>query len=178
MTNNATTDLSYYLGLRYPVEITEQEEGGYFVRIPDLPGCMSQGETVEEALRNIEEARGLWLETSYDAGDSIPKPGEASDFSGKFVLRVPRSLHEDLSRAADREGVSLNTYVLSLVSVGHGCQVAVRRVEKSCSVLDKAVRGLTRMTWNLGEIKRGGTPFWQQEQSEPDLRLMPYVKLA
>jgi len=128
MSSNTKADLSYYLGLKYPVEITEQVEGGFFVRVPDLPGCMSQGETRDEALANIEDARRLWLEVAHEAGDDIPTPGESSEFSGKFVLRVPLYLHEELVRAADRENVSLNTYVLSLVSGGHGSRSAERRV--------------------------------------------------
>jgi predicted RNase H-like HicB family nuclease len=178
MASSAKADLSYYLGLKYPVEITEQAEGGYFVRVPDLPGCMSQGETVDEALANIDEARRLWLEVAHESGDEIPRPGESSEFSGKFVLRVPRYLHEELARAADRESVSLNTYVLSLVSSGHAGRSAELRIEKSCSALERAVRGLTRMTWNLGELKRGGAGFGQQEQETANFRLVPYVKVA
>lgn len=158
MSSNTKADLSYYLGLKYPVEITEQVEGGFFVRVPDLPGCMSQGETRDEALANIEDARRLWLEVAHEAGDNIPTPGESSEFSGKFVLRVPRYLHEELARAADRENVSLNTYVLSLVSGGHGSKSAELRVEKACSALDRITQGLTRKTWDLGVLQRGGAP--------------------
>ena len=90
MSSRTKADLSHYLGLRYPVELTAEAEGGFFVRIPDLPGCMSQGETVTEALANIDEARRLWLEVAHESGDEIPRPGESSEFSGKFVLREAR----------------------------------------------------------------------------------------
>ena len=58
--------LEYYLDMKYPVTFEEAPEGGYFVEIEDLPGCFSQGETVEEALAMIEEARRLWLESAYE----------------------------------------------------------------------------------------------------------------
>lgn len=59
----------------YPVEVVRCEDGCYFVRLPDLPGCMSQGETVEGALANIEEAKELWLEGALKARRKIPAPG-------------------------------------------------------------------------------------------------------
>jgi antitoxin HicB len=57
--------LEYYLSLKYPMSVYPEAEGGYTIIIPDLPGCMSQGETLEEAVNNINEARELWLETVY-----------------------------------------------------------------------------------------------------------------
>lgn len=69
--------LEYYLSLKYPMSIYPEDDGGYTVIIPDLPGCMSQGETLEEALENINEARELWIETVYDRGKkAIPLPSK------------------------------------------------------------------------------------------------------
>lgn len=66
--------LSYYLNLRYPVVLFPESEGGYTVLIPDLPGCMSVGETPDEAMQMIEEAKALWIEVAYERGDKIPLP--------------------------------------------------------------------------------------------------------
>lgn len=69
--------LDYYLNLKYPMSIYPEEDGGYVVLVPDLPGCMAQGETLEEALANIEEARELWIETVYTNGkQKIPRPSQ------------------------------------------------------------------------------------------------------
>jgi predicted RNase H-like HicB family nuclease len=116
MKRKTDKDLAHYKALKYPVEIVECEEGGYFVRIPDLPGCMSQGETMDDALANIKEARELWLEEILASGLPIPEPGQAKRYSGRFVLRMPRSLHERLARESEREGVSLNQFVVSRLS--------------------------------------------------------------
>jgi antitoxin HicB len=64
----------------------------------DLPGCYSQGETVEEALEMIEEAQRLWLESMYEDGNEIPLPGSeiGKQYRGKFNVRVPKSLHRKL----------------------------------------------------------------------------------
>ena len=103
--------LEYYLDLPYTIELIPEPEGGWFVAIKELPGCMSEGDTPEEALEMIEEAKQLWLEVSLEDGDPIPEPRQLDDYSGKFVVRVPRSLHRDLVGTAEEEGVSLNQYI-------------------------------------------------------------------
>ncbi len=111
-----TTSLEYYLNLQYPVTLYPDPEGGYVAQIKDLPGCLTQGETVEEAMINISEVRELWIETAYEAGDNIPLPSTDETYSGKLLLRIPKSLHRNLAETAEREGVSLNQYIVSLLS--------------------------------------------------------------
>ncbi len=127
--------LEYYLKLKYPVSIEESPEGGYFIEIKDLPGCYSQGETVDEALRNIEEARALWLESMYEDGNEIPLPGSSEKhYSGKFNVRIPKSLHRKLDEMAEREGVSLNHYLVATLSraVGQGERAQVKTRSRPC----------------------------------------------
>ena len=104
-------DLEYYLNLPYTIELTRDADEGWFVRVKELRGCMSQGDTPEEAIEMIQDAMRGWIEVSLEDGDPIPEPRGFDDYSGKFVVRVPRSLHRDLVEAAEREGVSLNQYV-------------------------------------------------------------------
>lgn len=59
---------------RYLVVIEEAEEGGYVAFTPDLPGCLTQGETLDETIRNIQEAMALWLATERAAGAAPPPP--------------------------------------------------------------------------------------------------------
>ncbi|MBE9202771.1 type II toxin-antitoxin system HicB family antitoxin [Synechocystis salina LEGE 06099] len=67
--------LEYYLNLKYPISIIPEEEGGFTALISDLPGCITQGDTMEEVVTNIEEARQLWIETVYLSGKKeIPLP--------------------------------------------------------------------------------------------------------
>ena len=108
--------LEYYLKLQYPITLYPDIEGGYVAQIKDLPGCLTQGETIEETMTNINEARELWIETAYEAGDNIPLPSTDDSYSGKLMLRMPKSLHRRLSETAEREGVSLNQYIVYLVS--------------------------------------------------------------
>jgi len=103
--------VEYYMNLPYRIELQRDPEGGWFVRVKELPGCMSQGETPEEAIAMIQDAMRGWIEVSLEDGDPIPEPRPLDHYSGKFVVRVPKSLHRDLVDAAEREGVSLNQYI-------------------------------------------------------------------
>ncbi len=72
--------LDYYLKLDYPITLyPDSEEGGYVAEIKDLPGCLTQGDTLEEVVANINEARELWIETVYEAGREIPLPNVQSN---------------------------------------------------------------------------------------------------
>jgi len=100
-----------YLRLPYTIELQRAAPDGWFARVKELPGCMSQGDTAEEALAMIQEAMLAWLEVALQEKVPIPEPRSAEEYSGKFVVRVPRSLHRDLVEAAEHEGVSLNQYI-------------------------------------------------------------------
>lgn len=106
--------LTYYLSLEYPYTVVP-DEGSYFIEFPDLPGCMTQVEDAQEIPEAAEEIRTLWIEGEYEDGHDIPEP-LTTEYSGKFVTRVPKSLHRDLVQAAKREGMSLNSYVCYLLT--------------------------------------------------------------
>ena len=108
--------LAYYLNLKYQVVLYHDEDGGYTAEIKELPGCLTQAETIDELWQNIEDARILWIETAYEYSDPIPLPVTENQFSGKCLLRMPSSLHRKLSESAEQEGVSLNQYLVYLLS--------------------------------------------------------------
>jgi antitoxin HicB len=112
--------LQFYLELKYPITIIPDITGGYVAEIEDLPGCFTQGETIEETYANMGEAKQLWLESAYEDGMDIPLPGNEVKYSGKFNVRIPASLHRKLHRLAEKEGVSLNQYVLFALSHASG----------------------------------------------------------
>jgi antitoxin HicB len=95
----------------YIRELVNNEDGTWFARVVEFPGCMTEGDTEQEALSNLEDAMTGWVELHLEDGDPIPEPLTVEAYSGKFMLRVAKSLHRDLARRADREGVSLNQYV-------------------------------------------------------------------
>ncbi|OPG16143.1 hypothetical protein B2M26_08280 [Ferroacidibacillus organovorans] len=115
-----------YIKVIYVERAIELLKGG------DFPGCLSQGETVEEAVAMIEDAKRGWLEVSLELGHSIPEPTRdlAIAFSGKFNVRVPRTLHKLLVEKAAGEDVSLNQYILYQLSSAVGIQQP-RKVSRS-----------------------------------------------
>ena len=106
--------------------LPKPEGGGYLIEFPDLPGCISDGDTIAEAIENGFDAVQCWIETAKAHGDPIPPPGTSSTASGRWVQRVPKSLHARLTERAKQEGVSLNTLVISILSETLG----VREVHK------------------------------------------------
>lgn len=109
--------LNEYLALPYRMEIVEdREEGGYVVSYPDLPGCLTCGETIESAVANARDAKRVWLEAALEEGVSIPMPDSLEDYSGQFKLRLPRSLHRALAEHSQREGISMNQYCVYLLA--------------------------------------------------------------
>lgn len=103
----------------YPFTIRhllKDEGGGYLIEYPDLPGCMSDGETIDETIKNGHDAIRAWIETAKEMNKSIPEPGELESQSGKWVQRVPKSIHLRLVNRAQEEGVSLNTLVIMMLS--------------------------------------------------------------
>jgi len=103
--------IEYYMNLPYTIELIPEPEGGWCVAIKELPGCLSEGDTVDEAIEMIHDAMRGWLEISLEEGHDIPEPKLDEDYSGKFVVRLPRSLHRQLAEIAEREGVSLNQFI-------------------------------------------------------------------
>jgi len=113
MTVQEYIKLPYNIILRY----VEDESGSYyFATVQELDGCMSDGETPEEAYANIREAMEGWIETKLESGFTVPTPFDYEKYSGKFVLRLPKSLHARLASEAEKEGVSLNQYTLYKLS--------------------------------------------------------------
>jgi len=111
-------DLDFYLNLRYPVTVHADPDGGFVAEIEELPGCITQGETLAEVFEAIEDARRGWIQAAYENGQDIALPRDVEEYSGKILVRIPKNLHRTLAHVAKREGVSLNQYITSLVAAG------------------------------------------------------------
>ena len=107
--------------IEYPFEmrpLSEEEGGGWLITFPDLPGCISDGETPEEAMENGKDALAAWIEAVRESGKDVPRPGEAS--TKKVIARLPRSLHSRLSARAREEGVNMNTLISTYLAESLG----------------------------------------------------------
>ena len=115
-----TKTLDYYLSLPYRMEIIpDMDEGGYTAKFPDLPGCLTCAETIEDLVASASDAKKVWLAAALEEGIEIAEPcREPSlwEYSGQFKLRLPRSLHRSLSLHAREEGISMNQYCIYLLT--------------------------------------------------------------
>ena len=109
--------LNDYFTMNYRMEIVEdKDEGGFVVSFPELPGCITCGETVESAVANALDAKKAWLEAAMEDGIENHEPDSLEDYSGQFKLRIPRSLHRSLAEHSKKEGISMNQYCVYLLS--------------------------------------------------------------
>lgn len=143
-----------YLKLPYTIKLIKEEDGTYYVSVEELPGCASMGDTPEEALEMIKEAMEGWIESNLERGLEIPLPESMKEYSGKFLVRVPASLHRRLVEQAKKEGVSLNQLVVSLLSekitlkeIGEELIRDIDMLEKSPNVGSKKVVVMGKRNW-------------------------------
>lgn len=109
--------LDDYLAISYKMEIVEDfEEGGFVASYPELPGCITCGETIESVIANALDAKKAWLEAALEDGREIYEPDSLENYSGQFKLRIPRSLHRSLAEHSQKEGISMNQYCVYLLS--------------------------------------------------------------
>ncbi len=108
---------------KYPIEVFwSDEDEGYIAVVPDLPGCNAWGKTEVEAIREAHNAIVAWIKAAKSMKRAIPAPSKPADemaYSGKFLMRVPKRLHAEMARSAKSQGVSLNQYVLYLLTERH-----------------------------------------------------------
>ena len=103
-----------YITLPYHIEIireTDPNVSGWVAWVRELPGCITQADSFEELEEMITDAMRGWFELALQDGIPIPAPQPEEQYSGKFVLRLPRQLHRQLAEEAERQNVSLNQYV-------------------------------------------------------------------
>lgn len=112
--------LDYYMNLPYRIEIIpDTEEGGYAARYPELPGCITCAQSVDELMINAVDAKRTWLMAALEDEIYIPEPISSSDIEDvptQYKLRIPRSLYSSLREHAQKEGISMNQYCVYLLT--------------------------------------------------------------
>ena len=125
--------------LRYSTILQwSEEDQAYIASVPELPGLSAFGSTAEEAVRELSVAQKLYLETLQEDGEEIPEPDEYKSFSGQTRIRMSKSLHASLSFEAKKEGVSLNSYIIYLLTE----RGLSKRIDESILRLDNRIQTL------------------------------------
>jgi predicted RNase H-like HicB family nuclease len=105
-----------YLKRPYARVVVKEEDGSFRAEIQEFPGCIALGDTPAEAVTQLEEIAEAWIEASLARGQTIPEPLAETEFSGRLVLRLPRSLHRKAARAARADQVSLNQFIVAALA--------------------------------------------------------------
>ncbi|HHW13347.1 MAG TPA: type II toxin-antitoxin system HicB family antitoxin, partial [Firmicutes bacterium] len=119
-------------------------------------------------LANLREAKEAWIDTAKALGRPVPEPQRGLErFSGKFTIRMPKSLHKNLANEAEREGVSLNQYVVYLLSDRHSSQSTSGVIEQAATdfyvesqttVSKQIVRAANRDWFRRGDLASRAIP--------------------
>lgn len=156
-----TTDLentaAAYLKLPYFRGYVPEDDGTFRAEVLEFSGCIATGDTAAEAIACVEEAAKEWIVAALSQGQKIPDPAENTEFSGKLVLRLPRSLHKKSARFAERDGVSLNQLIITSLANYVG-QSEVRKNQISEIKTINVVSINEQYTWNINAIPSNSSP--------------------
>lgn len=127
------------------------EDDAFVATCPEFPSLSAFGETRAQALNEAETALELFIEEYEEAGEALPEPRDLEQYSGQTRIRMPRFLHAELSREADRQDVSLNTLMVSYLQKGLGYEMGARaeRRELTREILEELSEEISR---HLGQI--------------------------
>ncbi len=179
-----------YMELPYRMEVY-WDEGCWAAEFPDLPGLVAAHETWEGLREAVDDAKRAWFDVALEHGDPIPEPRPTDEhFSGKLNIRLPRSLHAAAARAAEREGVSLNTFLVTAIAKELGARVPVasptqlstpgdatevrQQMQKELDAVRMAVSGMLSPAAELQAMQRGvaerlGLPLFGPSGVQDDL---------
>ncbi len=141
-------NLEYYLNLPYTIEVKpihDEMGGGYMATLPELGkfAIIGDGETIQEAIGDLTASKERVFSGFIEEGINIPEPRNTEDYSGKFFVRVPRSLHRDLSKNAKDEGVSLNQYVSYLLSTAFERSYIIAEMKEHFHCLTQQIKSFS-----------------------------------
>lgn len=159
--------VSDHLKKPYSRILIPEEDGGYSAEILEFPGCFSQGDTVDEAMQNIEGAAQNWIEATLEAGKPIPSPATDYEYAGKVALRLPRSIHRQAVRMAEKDGVSLNQWLASAIAARIGAEEICNRIAERAEnswLISKTLTADNRFSKVVALLKS-----WRQFSTGDDL---------
>lgn len=150
---SATRRPEDYMAEDYPVLVSrEPGTGDFLVEVPDWPGCLAHGTTLEEAFRSLEEARYTWVEDCLERGLDVPPPRAPETYSGKFLLRLPRSLHRRLTTLAAQDGTSLNSYISTVLAEHAGASGATQALRAVRDEVQAVLREIRSAATNVTSV--------------------------
>ena len=120
----------------YPVTLVREDsdEGAWLASVDALPGCVARGATPDEAVERASVAVAEWTAAARREGKDVPGPKSLQSHSGRLLLRMPQTLHAELSRVAEREHVSLNQFITDVLAGALGWRAPARKTAATRAV--------------------------------------------
>jgi len=128
---------------QYTIEVHMEDDGSFFASIPELSGCMAAGDDANTAVELLSEVFEEWVQDRIEHGESIPAPFDADAYSGRVLIRLPKSLHGEIAKEAKRQQTSINSWVMSQLSLAVGRSSVQTEVARA---YEKALSGITSVT--------------------------------
>ena len=156
------TAIERYLKLPYHLSLSQDDENGgeWLASVEELPGCASRGESPEKAVGGVQDAMAAWIDEALKKGKEIPEPRSPTSHSGRLLLRMPRTLHAELTRVAERENVSLNQFITDSLASTVGWRAAPG-AENGAISQEPGVGGLTAEHLAAAEVPGEAKRSWQ-----------------
>jgi antitoxin HicB len=130
-----------YLKLPYQITLVRDDEGGktgWVARVEEIPGCTTRARTPQETISRVTRLLTDWIGEAIEEGRDVPEPKPAESHSGRLLLRMPQSLHSELTRAAERERVSLNQFITDALAGAVGWRAPGAQARPVVRRLDEA----------------------------------------
>jgi predicted HicB family RNase H-like nuclease len=151
------------------VVIPDEESGTYTAQLLEFPGCIAEGDSVQEAYERLEKAALNWIEAALGLGQDVPPPASVCEYGGKVALRLPKSLHKQAVIAAERDGTSLNQFIVMAIAE----KVGAARLY--CHLIDRLDRRVFQIAGNDAvRILEAGTRIRKGASNLPTQRL-PFI---
>lgn len=166
-----------YLKEPYARILIPDETGVFSAEVLELPGCYAIGSSPDEALANLEDVAKTWIEIELERGHEIPPPSANHEYSGRFALRLPRSLHRLATRMAKQDGTSLNQFLVSAIAARVGAEDLYNRIADRASMLVVHFVGadvnfaITEPS-QINRLSEGGRFVIEEGQSVTDLQAL------
>jgi predicted RNase H-like HicB family nuclease len=149
------------------VLIPDEESGTYTAQILEFPGCIAQGASPAEAYERLEIAAESWIEGALEMQQEIPPPSADVRFSGRFALRLPRTLHRQAAQLADVEGTSLNQFIVSTLAEKVGAVSLYRGLEQKLQASIAKSSAVSTIEARLSQKKRSQKGIERVKRSRP-----------
>ncbi len=149
------------------------EDGGFIATVPELEGLSAFGETHDDAVKELMFAAEAYMLTLRESGQEIPTPEKIVPYSGQLRLRLPKSLHGKLAAEAESDGVSLNTYLVSLLARRQGERDTVDSfVKHILEAFRMAVQAPYKIDSDQDSSRYNATETLKEEAGSPNLLLI------